>query len=186
VNDDLWINLFVLLTVAALVATLVLWTLAIAARFGVAADVWADLRATLGRSGLACAAIVATTAMLGSLYLSEGVDLLPCTLCWYQRIAMYALAIILVVAAVRGDWGVRPYALALGIAGPAVSLYHYAIERFPDLEVGGACDAFNPCSAVPLWRLHFVSIPFMALTAFLLVDTILLTARPERHVTEAS
>ena len=177
-TDDNWITFFVLLTVGANVATLGLWALALSARFGRGEALWHQVRDSLGESGLAIAAVVAGTATAGSLYLSEGANLLPCKLCWYQRIGMYALAAVLVLALVRRDWGVRPYALVLAIGGPAISVYHYAIERFPELEVGGSCDAFNPCTLVPVWRLHYISIPFMALSAFVLVDTILLAARP--------
>ena len=117
-TDDPWINFFVILTVGANLATLTLWM----PRRRRPRSVWRPTRgsrcASARRHGLAIAAIVATTAMLGSLYLSEGAHLPPCRLCWYQRIAMYSLAVILVVAAVRRDWNVRPYALALGLIGP--------------------------------------------------------------------
>ena len=62
--------------------------------------------------------------MVGSLYLSEGAHLPPCKLCWYQRIAMYSLAVILVVAVVRRDWNVKPYALTLGVIGPYLAGGH--------------------------------------------------------------
>jgi disulfide bond formation protein DsbB len=176
-TDDPWVNFFVLLTVGANLAMLALWGFAIVARFGMATDAWNQTRDWLGANGLAIAAIVATTAMLGSLYLSEGADLPPCKLCWYQRIAMYSLAVILVVAAVRRDWHVRPYALTLGLIGPCISIYHYLIERFPDWESGSSCDPANPCSITWIWRLHYISIPLMACSAFLLVDTVLIAGR---------
>jgi disulfide bond formation protein DsbB len=186
-TDDPWVNFFVVLTVGANLATVGLWTLALGARFARAGNAWNETREWLGVNGLAIAAIVAVTATAGSLYLSEGANLPPCRLCWYQRIAMYGLAAILVVAAFRRSWDVRPYALTLGLAGPAISIYHYLIERFPDWEAGGACEPSNPCTIVWIWRLHYISIPFMALSAFLLVDTVLLAARrPESPGTTAS
>ena len=121
--------------------------------------------------------------MVGSLYLSEGAHLPPCKLCWYQRIAMYSLAVILVVAVVRRDWNVKPYALTLGLIGPCISIYHYLIERFPDWEHGTSCDPANPCTITWIWRLHYISIPLMACSAFLLVDTVLLTARTSERAT---
>jgi disulfide bond formation protein DsbB len=133
----------------------------------------------LGDTGVQIAAIVAAGAMAGSLYLSEGAHLLPCKMCWYQRSAMYPLAVILVVAAIRRDWGVRPYALTLALIGPVVSIYHYLIERFPSLEVGTNCDPTNPCTITLIWKFHYISIPFMALSAFALVATVLLAARPD-------
>jgi disulfide bond formation protein DsbB len=183
VTDDPWINFFVVLTVAADVATLALWALAVAAHFGRATETWDRVRFTLGEHGLALAALVAATAMVGSLYLSEGAHLPPCRLCWYQRIAMYSLAAILVVAAIRRDWKVRPYALTLGLIGPVVSIYHYLIERFPSWERATSCDPTNPCNITWFFRLHYISIPMMALSAFLFVDTVLIAARiPEKEV----
>jgi disulfide bond formation protein DsbB len=176
-----WFTFFALLTVAANVSTLLLWGLALASRFSDGArDRWAEARAVLGDTGLPIAALVASVAMAGSLYLSEGAHLLPCKMCWYQRSAMYPLAVILVVAAVRRDWGVRPFALTLALIGPVLSTYHYLIERFPSLEVGGTnCDPTNPCTITLIWKFHYISIPFMALSAFVLVATVLLAARPD-------
>jgi disulfide bond formation protein DsbB len=173
-----WFTFFAFLTVAANVATLVLWGLALARRTGRGRDAWATVRSSLGESGLQIAATVAGVATAGSLYLSEGAHLLPCKLCWYQRIAMYSLAVILLVAALRRDWGVRPYALALAFPGAAVSIYHYVIERRPSLEVGSSCDPTNPCTITLIWKFHYISIPFMALSAFVLVATVLLVADP--------
>jgi disulfide bond formation protein DsbB len=179
VSTDRWFTFFALLTVAANVATIGLWALALLSYTGDAArERWHAVRALLGDIGLPFAALVAATAMAGSLYLSEGAHLLPCKLCWYQRCAMYPLAVVLVVAAVRRDWRVRPYALALTLIGPVISAYHYLIERRPSLEVGSSCDPTNPCTLTLVWKFHYISIPFMALSAFALVATILLAARP--------
>src|SRR5262245_39674015 len=183
-NDDPWINFFVLLTVGANVGTLILWTLAVASRFGAGTELWQQVPDALRDSGLAIAAVVASTAMAGSLYLSEVANLPPCRLCWFQRAAMYPLAVILVLAAIRRDWAVRPYALALASIGAVISIYHYLVERFPDLEgVGGSCDPKNPCSIVWFFHLHYISIPMIALSAFVFVGTILCSARttPARH-----
>ena len=67
-------------------------------------------------AGLWIAATVALTATLGSLYFSEVAHYVPCRLCWFQRIAMYPLAVVLVIAAVRRDRAVRWYAGPLAAA----------------------------------------------------------------------
>ena len=59
---------------------------------------------------------------------------MPCRLCWFQRIAMYPLAVILLVAAIRRDRGVRWYAIPLAALGACVSIYHYLVEWHPQLE----------------------------------------------------
>jgi disulfide bond formation protein DsbB len=182
-----WFTFFALLTVATDIATLGLWALAALSLTGDAArDRWQYVREVLGDIGLPIAAIVAAVAMAGSLYLSEGAHLVPCKMCWYQRIGMYSLAVVLVVAAVRRDWAVRPYGLALAGIGAVISTYHYLIERFPSLEVGhGGCDPTNPCTITLIWKFHYISIPFMALSAFVFVATILVSALPPEPLSDA-
>ena len=126
------------------------------------------------------AALVAVTSMIGSLYFSEAANLVPCTLCWYQRISMYSLAVILVVAAIRHDRGVRFYAWPLAGIGAVISTYHYLVEWWPELESEGVCSMTVSCTIVWFRRLGFVTLPLMALCGFLAV-IVLLTCRPEEE-----
>jgi disulfide bond formation protein DsbB len=136
-------------------------------------------RERFGASSIGLAWAVAVVATLGSLYYSEVVHLPPCNLCWYQRIAMYPLVVVLGVAALRSDRGVRRYALPVVAVGAALSVYHYQLERFPS-QGGLACFVDAPCTTVWVWRFHYISIPFMALSAFALIATLLLLAgRPD-------
>jgi disulfide bond formation protein DsbB len=131
---------------------------------------------------LAVPALVTSVSMLGSLYFSEAVNYRPCVLCWYQRIAMYALAIILVIAAVRKDRSIRPYATALASIGGTISAYHWLLERWPQLDTG-SCSADAPCS-VPYFEVFgFVSLAFMALCAFVTVLVFLWVVSPPSAVT---
>jgi disulfide bond formation protein DsbB len=99
---------------------------------------------------------------------------------------MYPLAVVLVVAAFRRDWAVHPFALALAGVGAVISTYHYLIERFPSLEIGhGGCDPTNPCTFTLIWKFHYISIPFMALSAFAFVLTILVSALPPEPLVDA-
>jgi hypothetical protein len=135
------------------------------------------LGVTLRRSALGLAATVAVVALAGSLYLSEGAHFLPCRLCWYQRIAMYALAVILVVAAIRRDAGVRWYALPLAFGGVAISLWHLGVEH---LGIGeGACEITNPCSIRWVEHFGFVTIPFMAACGFVAIAVLTAVADPD-------
>jgi disulfide bond formation protein DsbB len=172
-----WINFFVVLTVLADVAIVALVAVVVAGRFG-RPSVVESVRVSLGDQGLRLGALVTGVATAGSLYLSKGAHLVPCEFCWYQRIAMYPLALVLVIAAIRRDWGIRPYALTLAGIGLALSTYHYLIQRFPDLEASTSCDPLNPCTATLVWKLHFISIPFMAGSAFTLTLLVLVLARP--------
>jgi disulfide bond formation protein DsbB len=113
-------------------------------------------------------ALVTSVSMLGSLYFSEVVNYRPCLLCWYQRIAMYSLAIVLVIAAVRRDRGIAPYAMVLAGIGATIAGYHWLLERWPAIDTG-SCSADAPCS-VPYFEVFgFVSLAFMAFCAFVTV-----------------
>ena len=110
-------------------------------------------------------ALITTTAMLGSLYFSEIVNYVPCRLCWYQRAAMYPLAILLIVANFKKFRFTKHIAVSLASVGGAIAMYHWFVERFPDLDAG-VCDAKLPCSVVWFENFGFVTLSFMALTAF--------------------
>jgi disulfide bond formation protein DsbB len=117
--------------------------------------------------------VVALVAVLGSLYLSEVAHFPPCRLCWYQRIAMYPLPVILGVAWWRRDEGVRWYAIPLAVIGGCISIYHVLVEQYPSLESGGICEVDNPCTIRWVERFGFVTIPRMALAGFALVVALL-------------
>ena len=155
----------------------VLLLLALAGLRLVAPDRFEALRLSVAGSGPALGALVAVIATLGSLWFSEGAHFPPCEWCWYQRIAMYPLALIRTLAAVRRDPAVRPYGLALAGAGLVVSAWHNVIETFPDLHAG-SCDPTNPCTIRWVEGIGFWTIPRMAFVAFALVFTALLIDRP--------
>lgn len=115
---------------------------------------------------------VALVATVGSLIYSEVIHFLPCRLCWYQRIAMYPMSIILLVGAIRKEARVKYYALPFALGGLATSIWHYLIQVFPSLE-GGSCDPANPCSARYVDVFGFISIPFMAGAGFTLIAVLL-------------
>lgn len=130
------------------------------------------LRARVGRYTVGAAAVVALTATLGSLYLSEVADFPPCRLCWFQRIAMYPLVVLLGLGALRLDQGVRLYGIVIAALGGSVSVWHLFVERFPTLE-GSSCDPLNPCSIIWVERFGYLTIPAMALSGFALVIALL-------------
>jgi hypothetical protein len=143
----------------------------------VAPDAFRSFREQIAGQGPALGAIVAVLATAASLWYSEGAHFPPCELCWYQRIAMYPLALVLVMAAVRRDAGIRPYGMALAGVGLAVSLWHNYIETFPERDPGG-CDPDNPCTIRWVEGLGFWTIPRMAAVCFLLILVVLALDRP--------
>lgn len=178
-STDLAISFFTVLTLAANLATLAIAGLAVSAQ--TAPDAWSgrtsrQLRAELAASrhgGVAW--LVAAVCMSGSLWFSEVAGFQPCRLCWVQRAFMYPLVVVLAVPALR-----RRLALWMAGAGALVATYHVLVERFPSLE-SGACDPATPCSLVWFERLGFVTLPYMALSGFVLIATLLLASRPTPH-----
>src|SRR5687768_4615142 len=89
---------------------------------------WVDaLIDWLGATSRHIALFAAWVATCGSLFFSEVLGWRPCVLCWYQRILMYPLAILLAIAIIRRDRGLHVYVLPFSIAGIGVSLYHYLL-----------------------------------------------------------
>jgi disulfide bond formation protein DsbB len=132
-------------------------------------------RDELAPLGLPLAWLVAATCMAGSLYYSEVANFAPCHLCWYQRIAMYPLVVIIGIAAVRRDTAVRRYAIPLAALGALVSIYHFQLERFPDQA--SFCSVDVPCSLPPVEEFGFVTLAFMALCGFAAIIALLVIAR---------
>jgi disulfide bond formation protein DsbB len=155
---------FALLAILANIATIGLIVVGISGR-GKDTSPFEFLRgATMWLAG-----IVALTATLGSLYLSDIVHLIPCKFCWYQRIAMYPIALIALLGAWRKDGGARLYIVALAVIGSGIAIWHRALQQWPSLDSGACAAVGPPCSAPYIKQFGFVTIPYMALSAFLLI-----------------
>jgi disulfide bond formation protein DsbB len=170
-----------ILALVALACIGVTWVGAALERLGVG-TLGSRIADLLAGAEVPLAAVAALVATSGSLYFSESVGYIPCVLCWFQRIAMYPLAVVLVLGTLRRERAVAPYALAAAAAGLAVSIYHYQLEWFPDQA--SVCDktVSVPCSVV--WFKHFgvATIPFLAGAAFLAIGTLMVVAlRNERR-----
>lgn len=118
----------------------------------------------------------ALTAMLGSLYYSEIAGFIPCALCWYQRILMYPLTIIILVGIFKRDEYLPNYVLPFSILGMGVSTYHYLIE-LGIVPHSAACTVGIPCDVRWVNYFGFITIPFMALTAFIMLTIIMAITR---------
>jgi disulfide bond formation protein DsbB len=132
------------------------------------------------------AAVIAVVAVSGSLFFSEYADFIPCPLCWYQRIAMYPLALILVIAAVRRDHGAAfVYGLPLAVIGALFSTYHVYVEINPDAEAGFCQAGGVSCATKWIDVLGYVTIPVLALTAFVSIAVLLVSARSSARASAA-
>jgi len=122
---------------------------------------------------------VALVATAGSLFFSEVMNLPPCVLCWYQRIAMYPLVFVIGVGFFAPAAPVKSLARPLGLAGLPISIYHTL------LYYGLIPDSITPCiqgvscTSVQIEWLGFITIPLMALTAFILTALCLIFYKPK-------
>lgn len=122
----------------------------------------------LKQHSLLMAAIVSTFATASSLFYSSVAGFEPCVLCWYERIFMFPLPILLWTAVIFKDRGVVKYATPLVALGVVVSLYHNFISWTGTSLFN--CDALEvSCTQLYVFELGYVTIPLMALTAFALV-----------------
>jgi disulfide bond formation protein DsbB len=125
----------------------------------------------------------AAVATAGSLFYSEVSQFIPCRLCWFQRIGMYPLAVILLIAALRRDSrGGALYGLPLAVFGALVAVYHIYIEYHPEAETPG-CKIGAPCSTKWIDEIGYITIPVLALTAFAAIITLLSTALSRSRAT---
>ena len=125
------------------------------------------LRARVAPYTLWLAGAVAIASTAGSLWFSEGAGFIPCTLCWYQRIAMYPLAVMLPLAAIRRDRAIFKYVVVQATIGIGISAYHVWVQLFPDES--SFCSLTDPCSAKWVEAFGWLTIPQMAGLAFGLI-----------------
>lgn len=119
----------------------------------------------------------ALVAMLGSLYFSEVAGFVPCTLCWYQRVLMYPLTLIILVGLVKQDEYLPTYVLPFSIIGMFVSLYHYLLQTTTLFSTHTVCQAGIPCNLRYINWFGFVTIPLLALTAFIVITIVMAATR---------
>jgi disulfide bond formation protein DsbB len=156
--------------IAALLLVGVLWLL------GVRAPLRA-IRSAIWGYELWLAFFVSAVATAGSLFFSEVANFVPCELCWYQRIFMYPLSILTLLAALRNDHRVAAYLLPLPVIGAGFSVYHLLVENGVVTQTQ-ACLVSAPGGCATKWidEFGYVTIPTLALTAFTLAFAFLLLA----------
>ncbi|MCW2976418.1 MAG: bdbC [Actinomycetia bacterium] len=133
------------------------------------------LRSALWGYELWAAFVVAAIATGGSLFLSEIAHFVPCELCWFQRICMYPLSIVTLLAALAGDHRVARYLLPLPVVGAGVSVYHLLVENHV-VATPAACQIGAGCAVKWINEFGYMTIPTLALTAFVLLTGFLALA----------
>ena len=119
---------------------------------------------------------VAMIATLGSLYFSEIRGFIPCDLCWFQRIFMYPLTLILGIATFQNDHSIKKIVFPMAIIGGSISVMHYLEQKIPGFGGIKPCVSGVPCNAEYINWFGFVTIPFLAFTAFSLITIFMIFA----------
>jgi disulfide bond formation protein DsbB len=128
---------------------------------------------------LAAAWVIALIATLGALFIGEVMGMTPCLLCWYQRIAMFPLALILGMAAFANDRRGAVYALPLAWAGVGIAGYHTALVAGWVPAWWVPCGEGPSCSEQSLQIMGAIQIPWLSLASFVAI-TMLLSAYLQR------
>lgn len=131
---------------------------------------------TIRKHSILIAWIISLIATFGSLYFSEIVGFPPCDLCWYQRIFMYPLTIILGIAVFKKSNVVIPYILPLPLIGFSIALYQFILENLPAGD-SAFCGPDVSCTAKYIDIFGFITIPFLAMVGFAIIFVLLLIAR---------
>lgn len=112
---------------------------------------------------------ISIIATFGSLYFSEIKQYEPCELCWYQRILMYPFTVILGIAVIKKDYRISLYTMILSGIGALISTYHYLIQKVTFFTDHAAACGRVPCTGSYINLFGFITIPFLAGTAFILI-----------------
>ena len=117
--------------------------------------------------------VTASIATLGSLFFSDIMQFVPCTMCWYQRIFMYPLVIIFLIALLYPDDKVFKYSIVLVLIGWGFSIYHNLLMFGIISEEMVPCTQGVPCGVKYIDWFGFVSIPLLSFIAYSLILVLL-------------
>ena len=121
-------------------------------------------------------AIVATAV---SLYFSEVLKFPPCVLCWYQRILMYPLVVILAIGIWKKDKNLPLFVLPLSIIGGFIAIYHNLLYYKIIPQSQAPCTLGISCTTKQIEWFGFVTIPLLSLAAFAAITILMLLFRKQ-------
>lgn len=120
--------------------------------------------------------LVAAVATLGALFLGEVMSLPICVLCWYQRICMFPLALLLPLGLFPYDRKIIRYALPLAVLGWLIAVYHQLLIAGVIPEAIKPCTQGVPCKEQAIQWFGFVTIPLLSIAAFSTIIAMLIAA----------
>lgn len=119
------------------------------------------------RFGLYFAWLLSCIGLLGAIYFSDFRHIEPCHLCWYQRICLFPLTILLAIAICRNDRKIALYTLPQSFLGLFLSLYQIGIQEIPGWNPIEICGAGPSCSEKIYIGLGPFTVPMLAAVGFL-------------------
>jgi disulfide bond formation protein DsbB len=131
----------------------------------------------LKRNALYLAWIVALLAAFGSLYFQYVAGFPPCILCWYQRIAMYPLVLIIPIGIIKKDPVLPIYALTLSVIGSAIAIFHNLLYYNLIPESAAPCLQGISCTTKFIEWFGFLTIPLLSLISFAVIIALAIIAR---------
>jgi disulfide bond formation protein DsbB len=121
--------------------------------------------------------LIATVSALGSLFFSEVMEFPPCILCWYQRIAVFPLVLILPMGLFPFDANAAKFALPLTVAGLLVAVYHNLLYAGLIPKSIQPCTQGVPCTEKYIELFGFLSIPLLSLLALAAMTALLISVK---------
>lgn len=147
------------------------------------------VRTQLNENALVFSFLISLFATFGALTYSNLYLFAVCDFCWYQRIAIYPMILLLGMAILRNDKFIKPYIIALASIGLLVSIYHWVIHMVATYGSQASADGLVPCSASEILpscsqseilEYGFITIPFMAITTLTFIIILMLFVKNKR------
>ena len=129
---------------------------------------------------LTTAFLIALAATLGALFIGEVLGQMPCTLCWYQRIAMFPLVPILGLSLWRGDGMAPLYGLPLALVGLALAGWHSGLYAGWIPQAIAPCTKDGPSCTDQAQVILGLPIPYLSLIAFAVILVCLILPKGNR------
>ena len=117
--------------------------------------------------------LIASISTLGSLFFSEIMKFPPCVLCWYQRICLFPLVLILSMGLFPFDKSVVKFALPFALAGWFIAFYHNLLYSGIISENIQPCSQGVSCTEDYINLFGIFTIPMLSIMAFSIIGVLL-------------
>ncbi len=143
---------------------------------------WArPLAALVSSWGLWLSFLVALAGTVLSLVYSDYFGIIPCGLCWLQRVFLYPQVVLLGIAAWKKDVRIAVYSIALSALGGIVALYQHYLQMGGHEAIPCPASGVGDCAKRYIYEFDYVTFPLVAASAFLFLIVIMFFVRAGRR-----